>query len=94
VKINTKNMEICFLRFSFEEPMSPLRGSLRMGLFNPFPLSNDYGDRSSFLHFNGDTKSHKDLHTKQRLCLALQLENKVGKKKETREQEHKNLSTT
>jgi hypothetical protein len=83
---------ICFSRFHPKE-CTP-RWGLHKGLisFNPFPLSNNHGDRLSFLHYLKDTKSRKDLHTKYSESLALLYNQwEWGWEQEWNNQEHKRL---
>jgi hypothetical protein len=69
-----KDMGDLFSKVRFQGTYSRLRSPCRMVSFNHFPLSNSYEDRSSCLLFTTETKSRKDLHTKNKVsCLALQL---------------------
>jgi hypothetical protein len=63
-----------FSKVRFQGTYSRLMSPRRTVSFNPFPLSNGHEDGSSFLLFTIETKSRKDLHTKNKVsCLALQL---------------------
>jgi hypothetical protein len=70
VRSSAKNMMICFLRFGFEESTSLLRSPLRMGLFNPSPLSNGHRADRVLFSFQRVTKAHKDHHTLRCFLLA------------------------
>jgi hypothetical protein len=74
IVINAKIRAICFLRFNFLKSLHPRWGVHKGRVsFNLFPISHGHKDRVSFLHHLRDTKSRKDLHTKNEVsCLALQ----------------------
>jgi hypothetical protein len=63
---------------------------------NPFPLSNDHGERLSFPSLHRDTNTHKDLHTKNGVsCLTLQQwEWGRESENESSNQDHKNLQNS
>jgi hypothetical protein len=71
LKNNHNYTVICFTEVRFSQTYSPLRRPQRLGLFQPFPLSNGPSDRVSFSsQITWEFKtSRKDHHTIGVSCL-------------------------